>query len=233
VWAGHQFNDVPDDHIFHTGISWMKDNNITVGCNPPANNQYCPEDNVTRGQMATFMKRLAENNVVDAATLDGKDSTEYLTVASAQTYDYFGGSNLALPATGTPIVETTVSAPAAGHLIVTGTAAIGNAASAIFFTVWLELDDGACGIAVLVPDNPIPGASTNMSNDGAGDDGSAAVSSLVAVSAGDHTLTLCGATTDGSGDAFNASVIAQFVGDGSVTATPGVVSQGGEGGPQG
>ena len=31
VWASHQFTDVPDSHIFHTGISWMKDNNITVG----------------------------------------------------------------------------------------------------------------------------------------------------------------------------------------------------------
>jgi hypothetical protein len=78
VWASHQFTDVPDSHIFHTGISWMKDNNITVGCNPPANTQYCPEDNVTRGEMATFMKRLAENNVVDAATLDGLDSTDFV-----------------------------------------------------------------------------------------------------------------------------------------------------------
>jgi hypothetical protein len=50
VWAGHQFTDVPDSHIFHTGISWMKDHNITVGCNPPANTQYCPDDNVTRAK---------------------------------------------------------------------------------------------------------------------------------------------------------------------------------------
>jgi hypothetical protein len=233
VWASHQFTDVPNSHLFHTGISWMKDNNITVGCNPPANTQFCPDDNVTRGQMATFMKRLAENNVVDAATLDGKDSTEYLSVTSAQTYDHFSLGNIALPAAGTPIVETVISAPAAGHLIVTGTAAIGNAAAGIFYTVWLELDDGACGIT-LFPDNSIPGASTNMSNDGGGDDGSAAVSSLVAVAAGNHTLTLCGATTNGSGDAFNASVIAQFVGDGSVTALSGLASTGGgDGGPQG
>jgi hypothetical protein len=233
VWASHQFTDVPDSHIFHTGISWMKDNNITVGCNPPANTQYCPDDNVTRGQMATFMKRLAENNVVDAATLDGKDSTELLTVASAQTFDWFDAGTTALPAAGSPIVETTVTAPAAGHLIVTGTATFGNAFAGVLLTVWLELDDGACGIALSTPDNSIPGAVSYMSNDGNGDDGAAAVSSLVAVTAGDHTVTLCGASGDGTGSAFNATVIAQSVGEGSVTALSGVASSGGDGGPQG
>jgi hypothetical protein len=78
VFASHQFNDVPNSHTFHNAIAWMKDNNITVGCNPPGNTNYCPDDNVTRGQMSAFMKRLAENNVVDAATLDGLDSTVFL-----------------------------------------------------------------------------------------------------------------------------------------------------------
>jgi hypothetical protein len=74
VWASHQFTDVPNSHTFHNAIDWMKDNNITVGCNPPANTQYCPDDNVTRGQMGAFMKRLAENQVVDAATVQGADA---------------------------------------------------------------------------------------------------------------------------------------------------------------
>lgn len=30
---------------------------ITVGCNPPTNDRFCPEDFVTRGQMAAFMRR--------------------------------------------------------------------------------------------------------------------------------------------------------------------------------
>ncbi len=71
VWASHQFTDVPNSHTFHNAIDWMKTNDITVGCNPPANTLYCPDDNVTRGQMAAFMKRLAENQVVDAGTLQG------------------------------------------------------------------------------------------------------------------------------------------------------------------
>ncbi len=72
VFASHQFNDVPNSHTFHNAIDWMKDNDITVGCNPPANTEFCPDDNVTRGQMAAFMKRLAENTVVDALTLRGQ-----------------------------------------------------------------------------------------------------------------------------------------------------------------
>ena len=39
VYASHQFTDVPDSHTFHDAIAWMKDNSITVGCNPPANTQ--------------------------------------------------------------------------------------------------------------------------------------------------------------------------------------------------
>lgn len=30
---------------------------ITAGCNPPTNNQFCPDDPVTRGQMAAFLTR--------------------------------------------------------------------------------------------------------------------------------------------------------------------------------
>ncbi len=30
---------------------------ITAGCNPPTNNQFCPDDPVTRGQMAAFLSR--------------------------------------------------------------------------------------------------------------------------------------------------------------------------------
>jgi hypothetical protein len=30
---------------------------ITKGCNPPTNNRYCPEDSITRGQLAAFLRR--------------------------------------------------------------------------------------------------------------------------------------------------------------------------------
>jgi hypothetical protein len=68
LYASHQFNDVPNSHTFHEAISWMADNGITQGCNPPANTNYCPENPVTRGQMAGFMKRFYENLVAGGGT---------------------------------------------------------------------------------------------------------------------------------------------------------------------
>lgn len=67
--AAHTFTDVPDSHTFHNDIDWLADANVTKGCNPAqGNTRFCPDDEVTRGQMAAFLKRLAENQVVDAAT---------------------------------------------------------------------------------------------------------------------------------------------------------------------
>jgi hypothetical protein len=76
--ASHTFQDVPDTHTFHDDISWMRDSGITKGCNPPANTEFCPDDLASRGELAAFFHRFAEAGVVDADTLDGKDSSEFL-----------------------------------------------------------------------------------------------------------------------------------------------------------
>lgn len=77
AYASHAFVDVPEDHTFHNAIAWMKESGITVGCNPPANTEYCPEDFVTRGQMAAFFARAANSRTFDAGTLDGLDSSDF------------------------------------------------------------------------------------------------------------------------------------------------------------
>ena len=76
VFAGHQFTDVPDDNIFHDDIDAIADAGVTRGCNPPDNDEYCPEDFVTREQMAAFMNRLGAlesgtDPVVNAAAVQG------------------------------------------------------------------------------------------------------------------------------------------------------------------
>ena len=43
--------------VFVGDIVWLANEGITKGCNPPTNDQYCPNDNVTRGQMAAFLVR--------------------------------------------------------------------------------------------------------------------------------------------------------------------------------
>ena len=46
-----------DSSIFEDDIEWMADQGITKGCNPPLNDRFCPDDTVTRGQMAAFLVR--------------------------------------------------------------------------------------------------------------------------------------------------------------------------------
>ena len=88
--AAGGFDDVPDDNVFEADIHWLADAGVTKGCNPPANTEFCPGSTVTREQMSAFMHRLAVNKVVDAATaveavnadtLDGRDSSEFMKVS--------------------------------------------------------------------------------------------------------------------------------------------------------
>lgn len=46
-----------NDSVFETDIEWMFNQGITKGCNPPKNDEFCPEDRVTREQMAAFIVR--------------------------------------------------------------------------------------------------------------------------------------------------------------------------------
>ena len=47
-----------DNSIFEGDINAVAAAGITLGCNPPANDNYCPDDTVTRGQLASFLVRV-------------------------------------------------------------------------------------------------------------------------------------------------------------------------------
>jgi hypothetical protein len=55
--SGGSFTDVPASHTFASDIAWLAEEGITKGCNPPSNTRFCPDDRVTRGQMAAFLVR--------------------------------------------------------------------------------------------------------------------------------------------------------------------------------
>jgi hypothetical protein len=83
--AGGRFTD-DDESIFEDDIEWLADAGVTLGCNPPTNDLFCPTANVTREQMAAFMRRFAEylgaedgtvTSADNASTLDGLDSKEF------------------------------------------------------------------------------------------------------------------------------------------------------------
>ena len=84
AFAVDRFTDVSNTNPFHDDIGWLADAGVTLGCNPPTNDRYCPSDNVTREQMAAFMRRLAENQVVDAESVQGFGSGDL--VRSATTF---------------------------------------------------------------------------------------------------------------------------------------------------
>lgn len=131
LYASHQFADVPNAHTFHEAITWMADNGITQGCNPPANTNYCPENPVTRGQMAGFMKRFYDNLVAGGGIGLGVSSR-------------FQDS---APDNGNGVVaglSMNLRIPAPGVLLVSGSLAMANSA---------DLDLAACGINFGSPPN--------------------------------------------------------------------------------
>ena len=64
-----------DTSIFEADIEKLAHAGITRGCNPPANTMFCPDDSVTRGQMAAFLVRALNLTESGAATFDDDDSS--------------------------------------------------------------------------------------------------------------------------------------------------------------
>ncbi len=67
--AGNSTDFVDDNgSVFEDAIGRLAGAGITAGCNPPTNNRFCPNDYVTRGQMAAFLERglgLSDSNQHD------------------------------------------------------------------------------------------------------------------------------------------------------------------------
>jgi hypothetical protein len=66
------------DSIFQTEIAWLAGEGITRGCNPPVNDEFCPTDFVTRGQMAAFLHRALDDVLTPGdpvSFVDDDDST--------------------------------------------------------------------------------------------------------------------------------------------------------------
>jgi hypothetical protein len=84
--AAGDFTDVSSDHPFHADITWLADEGITKGCNPPANDRFCPDGVVTRGQMAAFLVRaldLPDPGGVDFVDDDGSVFEEAIAALAA------------------------------------------------------------------------------------------------------------------------------------------------------
>jgi hypothetical protein len=125
IAAGGAFID-DESSVFEGDINWLAGAGVTSGCNPPEFDRFCPNDNVTRGQMAAFMKRFAgflgaEDGVVnqadfasDSDTLDGYDSSEFLGNDGYSVYD---NGPIDIP-TGYTTLLTLPDLPAGSYLFI-------------------------------------------------------------------------------------------------------------------
>ena len=131
VLASHLYNDVPTGYPFHGDIDALTASGVTTGCStsPPL---YCPEQFVTRGQMAAFLTRLGALSPgsapkVNAAELEGFAANELLRAAGASGT----ATPVAIASTAPTFQDTisfTVEAPVAGFVLVTGSVTAQNTA---------------------------------------------------------------------------------------------------------
>jgi hypothetical protein len=207
--AGGTFTD-DDDSIFESNIEWLASADVTKGCNPAeGNTKFCPNDNVTRGQMAAFMQRFAQYlgaedgtpaQADNAATLDGQPAIDYRTVVAG--VDCQGSScNDFEDLTNAELLELTINAPAAGYLQITGVADLNVSAPANeYVSSWLTLNGdptnwaGCEGSFIGVPigDNLVNGSNKLGWLDGNIFHTTLTSDAVVAVSAGTNTIRLCG-----------------------------------------
>jgi hypothetical protein len=92
--AAHDFTDVPTANVFHNDISWLADYGITKGCNPPANDRFCPDDPVTRAQMAAFMHRFGDIQIETTIAIDQLGFSPVGTNHEFTDYDYYAVGTL-------------------------------------------------------------------------------------------------------------------------------------------
>lgn len=97
-WTGI-FDDVPSDHLFAAWIEQLYRDGITLGC---AVDHYCPEDPVTRGQMAVFLER----------TMRGTGTWPPFTVLVHAVVNSSGSIDQA--ASGQALLDAIASIPATG-----------------------------------------------------------------------------------------------------------------------
>jgi hypothetical protein len=71
-----------DDSIFEADIEKLAAAGITKGCNPPVNDRFCPNEFVTRGQMAAFLKRAL--GLPDAPSTDFVDDDDSIFEADIE-----------------------------------------------------------------------------------------------------------------------------------------------------
>ena len=101
--AGDYFVD-DDASVFETDIDRLRVAGVTFGCNPPDNTRFCPDEQVTRGQMASFLARALELQLVEppppsTTTPPGGDDCEFGAVTIGDDLEVPAGETCTLTGT--------------------------------------------------------------------------------------------------------------------------------------
>src|SRR6266542_1055078 len=72
AFAFHDFSDVDRAAFYHDDAHWLKEMGITLGC---GGTLFCPNDPVTRGQMAAFLHRASRVHELPGFSRTTVDST--------------------------------------------------------------------------------------------------------------------------------------------------------------
>lgn len=203
--ATGDFEDVPPTNIFYNDIEWMAESGVTTGC---SSTRFCPGDSVTRQQMAAFMHRLATNGSVDAGSLDGVSASQYAKKTDIQTGAPGAPGSRATGALsndlddvdGTALIAGLTS-PANGVLIL---------GANVDVTAMAGPDSVACWLRINGED--LSGVFMFTSVDTAGQtEAICSTSGIALVSAGDFTLELVVARTEGTAALYAGTLWAQWI----------------------
>ena len=211
--ATGDFEDVPTTNIFYNDIAWMADSGVTKGC---SSTRFCPNDSVTRQQMAAFMHRLATNGSVDAGSLGGLSASEYakktdIQPAATGSRATGASSNDLDDADGTALAAGLVS-PANGIVILGGNVDV---------TATAGEDSLACWLTVNGDSEPLGGTMMFVTvDDVAGPaEGICSTSGIAVVSPGNFTFELVVGRIGGTAALWHGTLWAQWIpfdGTGSV-----------------
>jgi hypothetical protein len=102
------FTDVGGS-VFTGDIAALAAQGVTKGCNPPDNTRFCPNDPVTREQMATFLVRALGLDPIDPAPMD----PEWYDTPVARGLDRI----ITVPVSGSPSLAEALAAAVPGDVI--------------------------------------------------------------------------------------------------------------------
>jgi hypothetical protein len=100
--ASHRFEDVSSRDLGHAEISRIAEAGVTVGCNPPASDEFCPDRLVPRWQMAVFLDRIAGRSATATSVTTLRSAGSGLIGGTPVTVDLLSGGQ------GSAVGQTTV-----------------------------------------------------------------------------------------------------------------------------